>query len=156
MANLRAFNHTINVVAYKKNNINYAATIAWAMQADYDKILLLMGSQSVTGNNIEKGDVIGVSALSKEQLSVANQLGDNHSGEVDKLAGIKVNVENTAITIENASREMVVRVIDVLKLEKIEEDNVIYGEVISFKENNDSFLNYIEYLSKEWNLEVRS
>ena len=149
MANLRAFNHTVNVVAYNKDNKNYAATIAWGMQVDYDKVILLMGSQSVTGNNIKKDDIIGVSALNKDQISTANQLGDNHSNEVDKLNGILVNTEGSAITIKDASREMIVKVIDVLHLEKIEEDNLIYGEVISFKENNDSFLNYIEYLDKE-------
>ena len=108
-----------------------------------------MGSQSVTGNNIKKDDIIGVSALNKDQISTANQLGDNHSNEVDKLNGIVINTEGSAITIKDASREMIVKVIDVLHLEKIEEDNLIYGEVISFKENNDSFLNYIEYLDKE-------
>ena len=153
MANLRAFNHTVNVVAYCKDNKKYAATIAWGMQVDYDKVVLLMGSQSVTGNNIKKDDIIGVSALNKDQISTANQLGDNHSSEVDKLNGILVNTEGSAITIKDASREMIVKVIDVLHLEKIEEDNLIYGEVISFKENNNSFLNYIEYLDKEWNLE---
>ena len=149
MANLRAFNHTVNVVAYKKNDINYAATIAWGMQVDYDKVVLLMGSQSVTGNNITKDDIIGVSALSKDQIFVATKLGENHSDQIDKLADVSINVSESAITINGASREMVVKVINVLNLEKIEEDNLIYGEVISFKENNDSFLNYIDYLDKE-------
>ena len=149
MANLRAFNHTVNVVAYKKTDINYAATIAWGMQVDYDKVVLLMGSQSVTGNNITKDDIIGVSALSKDQIFVATKLGENHSDQIDKLADVSINVSESAITINGASREMVVKVINVLNLEKIEEDNLIYGEVISFKENNDSFLNYIDYLDKE-------
>ncbi len=149
MANLRAFNHTVNVVAYNKDNKNYAATIAWGMQVDYDKVLLLMGSQSVTGNNIKKEDIIGVSALNKNQVSIANKLGDNHSDEINKLEDILINTYDSAITIKDASREMIVKVIDILHLEQIEEDNLIYGEVINFKENNDSFLNYIEYLDKE-------
>lgn len=33
----------------------------WAMQADYNKILMLLGVQSVTVENIPKGDIIGVS-----------------------------------------------------------------------------------------------
>ena len=51
-----------NVVAYQKER-NYAMTCAWAMQADYDKILMLLGSESETGNNLQVGDIIGVSAL---------------------------------------------------------------------------------------------
>ena len=149
MANLRAFNHTVNVVAYNKDNKNYAATIAWGMQVDYDKVLLLMGSQSVTGNNIKKEDIIGVSALNKNQISIASKLGDNHSDEINKLEDILINTYDSAITIKDASREMIVKVIDILHLEQIEEDNLIYGEIINFKENNDSFLNYIEYLDKE-------
>lgn len=141
----RLFNHSVNVVAYRKNNKNFAATIAWAMQVDYDKIILLMGSQSDTGNNIEKGQIIGVSSLAKNQKEIAQILGDNHSKKVEKLAEINYKIEKNAITIENAVNKMIVEVIDVMHLDEIEEDNLIYGKVIKNDSTNDEFLNMSDF-----------
>lgn len=143
----RLFNHSVNVVAYKVGTKYFAATIAWAMQVDYDKILLLMGSQSDTGNNIKKGQLIGVSALSEDQKEIALTLGDNHSSSVDKLANINFHEINekeylkTAITIENATNQMIVEVIDVMHLPEIEEDNLIYGRVLKNANEKKPFLN---------------
>ncbi len=141
----RLFNHSVNVVAYRKNNMNFAATIAWAMQVDYDKIMLLMGSQSDTGNNIEKGQIIGVSSLAKSQKTIANILGDNHSNTIDKLANINHKIEGNAITIENAVNQMIVEVIDVISLNGIEEDNLIYGKVIKNNSTDNDFLNMSDF-----------
>lgn len=141
----RLFNHSVNVVAYQKNNKNYAATIAWAMQVDYDKIILLMGSQSDTGNNIEKGQIIGVSSLAKNQKTIANTLGDNHSSLTDKLLKIDYKIENNAITIENAVNKMIVEVLDVMHLKDIEEDNLVYGKVIKNESTNQEFLNMSDF-----------
>lgn len=146
MSNYRVFNHTVNIVAYNKNGINYGACIAWAMQVDYDKILLLMGSQSSTGKNIEKHDIIGVSALNNKQKNIALMLGDNHSDQINKFENIEFNQNNNAITIPNASREVVCEVLDIMHLNEIEEDNLIYAKVISYTENNDDFLNYVSFL----------
>ena len=146
MGNINAFNHSVTVVAYEKENKKYAATIAWAMQVDYDKVLLLMGSQSVTGKNIMKGDLIGVSTLSKNQKEIADFIGDTHSDEVNKFENISYKEENGVILINNAARLMKVKVIDILHLEGIEEDNLIYGEVIEIVNNNNDFLNYDVYL----------
>ena len=63
----RAVDHTVNVIGYEKNNTKYVMTCAWSMMVDYDKIVSLIGSQSVTGKNIKKGDIVGFSALCKEQ-----------------------------------------------------------------------------------------
>lgn len=141
----RLFNHSVNVVAYQKNNKNFAATIAWAMQVDYDKIILLMGSQSDTGNNIEKGQNIGVSSLAKNQKNIANILGDNHSSLTDKLSKIDYKTENNAITINNAVNKMIVEVLDVMHLKDIEEDNLIYGKVIKNESTNQEFLNMSDF-----------
>ena len=149
MSNLRAFNHTVNIVAYNKNEINYGASIAWAMQVDYDKLLLLMGCQSVTGNNIEVGDKIGVSALSINQKHIAMCFGDGHSDEKNKFVNVNINQNESAITIQDASREMICEVMEIVSLKEIEEDRLIYVKVLSYKENNDQFLNYIAFLETE-------
>lgn len=141
----RLFNHSVNVVAYKKNNKNFAATIAWAMQVDYDKIILLMGSQSDTGNNIEKGQIIGVSSLAKNQKYIANILGDNHSSLTDKLSKIEYKIENNAIIINNSVNKMIIEVLDVMHLKDIEEDNLIYGKVIKNESTNQEFLNMSDF-----------
>ena len=148
MSSYRVFNHTVNIVAYNKNEVKYGATIAWAMQADYDKILLLMGSQSVTGNNIEVGDIIGVSALNINQKDIAIKLGEGHSDEINKFENVEINQQQNAITIQNASREVVCEVIEIIKLQEVEEDNLVYARVISYKENNDNFLNYVAFFGK--------
>jgi hypothetical protein len=44
------------------------------MMVDYDKLICLIGSQSVTGKNIAKNDFIGVSALNKKQKDIAERL----------------------------------------------------------------------------------
>lgn len=136
-----AFNHSVNVVGFIRNNKKYCMTCAWAMQVDYDKVMMLLGSQSVTGQKILKGDIIGVSALSKYQRDIALQIGDGHSDEVNKLVGVGHQVSEDAIYILNASRLMKVRVIEVMHLKGIEEDNLIYGEIIEKVETVLPFLN---------------
>ena len=49
---------------------------------------------------------------------------------------------DSAILINNASRKMVCKVIDVLHLEGIEADNLIYLDILKNEENNDNFLHY--------------
>ncbi len=136
-----AFNHSVSVVGFERNNTRYCMTCAWAMQADYNKVLLLIGAQSVTGSKIMKGDIIGVSALSKYQKDIALQIGENHSDACNKLEGIQYNVSDDALFIMNAARLMKVRVIDILHLKGIEEDSLVYGEIIEKVETVFPFLN---------------
>lgn len=136
-----AFNHGVNIVGFERNKQKYCMTCAWAMQVDYNKVLLLLGSQSVTGSKILKGDIIGVSALSKYQREIALKLGEEHSDEVNKLEGIQYQVVDDAILIMNAARLMKVRVLEVMHLKGIEEDNLIYGEVVEKIETIFPFLN---------------
>jgi flavin reductase (DIM6/NTAB) family NADH-FMN oxidoreductase RutF len=129
---LSAFNYGANAVSFIKNEKKYGMICAWAMQADYDKILMLLGAQSITGKNISKGDIIGVSALSEDQQDVVEALGDNHSDVTDKFANIKYTIQDSAILIDDASNGMIVEVLDVLHLEGIEADNLVYGLVKSY------------------------
>ena len=141
----RAMDHSVTVVAYEKGGKKYAMTCAWAMMVDYDKILLLLGAQSTTAKNIKKNDFIGVSTLSKNQKELALRLGENHSEEVYKLSGIEKSQDDTAIIINQACRTMICRVIDVYHLPKIEEDSLVYLEIIEKEENNDNFLHMSDF-----------
>ena len=136
----RAMDHSVTVIAYEKAGKKYGMTCAWAMMVDYDKLLLLLGAQSSTAKNIKKNDFIGVSTLSKNQKDLALRLGENHSDEVYKLSGIEKSQDDTAITINQASRTMICRVLDVYHLPKIEEDSLVYLEIVEKEENNDNFL----------------
>lgn len=134
--NLSAFNYGANAVSFIKNEKKYGMICAWAMQADFDKILMLLGAQSVTGKNICKGDIIGVSALNENQQDIIDALGDNHSDTIDKFENIKFKVNDSAILMDGASNCMVIEVLDVLHLEGIEADNLIYGLVKSYESND--------------------
>jgi flavin reductase (DIM6/NTAB) family NADH-FMN oxidoreductase RutF len=133
---LSAFNYGANAVSFIKNGRKYGMICAWAMQADYDKLLMLLGAQSITGKNIRKGDIIGVSALNENQLGIVETLGSSHSDATDKFTNIKYTIKDSAILIDDASNCMIVEVLDVLHLEGIEEDNLIYGLVKSFISND--------------------
>lgn len=133
---LSAFNYGANAVSFIKNEKKYGMICAWAMQADYDKILMLLGTQSITGKNICKGDIIGVSALNENQQDVVDALGLSHSDDTDKFTNIKYTINDSAILIDDASNCMIVEVLDVLHLAGIEEDNLIYGLVKSFVSND--------------------
>ncbi len=129
---LNAFNYGANAVCFKKNERKYGMICSWATQVDYDKIVMLLGAQSVTGKNIAKGDIVGVSVLSTMQEDVMNTLGNDHSDEVDKFEELNYTLVATAILINDASVTMVVEVIDVLHLAGIEEDNLVYGLIKSY------------------------
>ena len=136
----RAVDHSVNIIGIRKNDVNYAMCCAWAMMVDYDKLMCLLGSQSDTGNNICKGDIIGFTSLNKNQIDVAYKLGDNHSSEVNKLDGVDYELNGSAILINGGKTVLVCEVVDILKLEGIEEDNCIYLKIIEKKENEADFL----------------
>ena len=136
----RAVDHSVNIIGIRKNDVNYAMCCAWAMMVDYDKLMCLLGSQSDTGNNICKGDIIGFTSLNKNQIDVAYKLGDNHSSEVNKLDGVDYELNGSAILINGGKTVLVCEVVDILKLEGIEEDNCIYLKIIEKKENEGDFL----------------
>jgi len=133
---LSAFNYGANAVSYIKNGKKYGMICAWSMQSDYNKVLMLLGSQSITGKNIRKGDIIGVSALNENQQDVVDALGLSHSDDIDKFINIKYTINDSAILIDDASNCMIVEVLDVLHLEGIKKDNLIYGLVKSYVSND--------------------
>ncbi len=140
----KAFDYSIAMICYEKNNVKYGMSCAWAMQVDYDKLVCLLGEQSDTGNNLVKGDIVGISTASRNQKKEVLQLGDKHSTKSSKFAGLKLEKKGSAILISDAAREMVCEVLDVLHLPGIEVDNLLYVKVLESKENNDDFLHYSE------------
>ena len=89
---LHAVNMGCNVVAYQKNNQKYGMTCAWAMMVDHNVLLMLLGGQSETGNNLEIGDIVGVSSLAKKQDDIALIFGDNHSTSFNKFHDVDISI----------------------------------------------------------------
>ncbi|MGM9970611.1 MAG: hypothetical protein ACI35S_09490 [Anaeroplasma sp.] len=141
----KALDHSVNIVSYHKENKNYAMCCAWSMMVDYDKIICLLGSQSVTGKMIKKGDIIGFSSLMDNQKNIALALGDDHSDEKDKLNGIDFILDDGAILIKNSKTLIKCMVLDVLHLEGIESDNLLYLKIISSIENDGTFLHMSDF-----------
>lgn len=138
--NFKAGDYSVNIIAIEKNNLKYGMSCAWLTQVDYDKLVCLLGSQSVTSKVIEVSDKLGVSALSKNQKDLARFFGDTHSDEVDKFSTVEVRNVEGALLIPQASREMLCEVIEVIHLKGIEEDTLLYLQILDAKENNDDFL----------------
>ncbi|MDD3106277.1 MAG: hypothetical protein PHP65_00530, partial [Bacilli bacterium] len=113
---LQAFCAGCNIVAIEKNNKRYGMCCAWAQMIDYDKISLLLGGQSVTGNILSIGDVVGVSALDKDQKPLAKLLGSGHSDKIDKFKNINIIVKEDAILIPGAKGRMKCKGSEVLEL----------------------------------------
>ncbi|MDE7264385.1 MAG: flavin reductase family protein [Anaeroplasmataceae bacterium] len=140
----RALDYSVSVIALKKDENLYGMTCAWTMQVDFDKMVCLLGSQSHTGAIIKKGDFVGISVLSKNQKELAIHFGENHSTEKNKFEEIKYHIKNGAIMLPSSTRTLCCRVLDVLHLKGIEEDSLIYVEILDKKENGDDFLHYSE------------
>lgn len=141
----RIIDHSVCIISYEKHNVKYAMTCAWAMMVDYDKILCLLGEQSVTGRNVSKGDKLGVSVLASDQKEIALKLGDNHSDKIDKLSNINHTQIDCAITINDSKSEMICEVIDILNLNEIETDNLLYLRVLNKKQNSKKYLHMEDF-----------
>lgn len=142
MANL--VNLGVNVVAYKKNNHLFGMTCAWMTMVDYDKLVMLLGSQSDTAHALKVGDIIGVSALSSAQEEVANHFGDNHSLKVNKFESASYDEKDGAILIKGAKTRLKCRVFDISRVKGNDEDFLVFAEVIE----SDSDEN-LKFLQKE-------
>ena len=70
----RILDHSVNVISFEKNGKYYSMCCAWSMNVDYDKVVALLGAQSITGKNILKGDIIGFSSLEKNQKDFLKNL----------------------------------------------------------------------------------
>lgn len=140
---LVAFNSGCNILAIEKNNKKYAMTCAWASMVAYDKVGLLVGSQSETGKILEVGDVCGISALAKNQKAIAEFIGNNHSSEVDKFKNVKFSQSNSAIYIDGAKVILEAQVAQIIHLDGIEDDNYIVFNVLSYiQDSKKKFLSF--------------
>lgn len=140
------FDGGVNVICFLKNGIKYGMTCAWGMQVDYDKVLMLLGSQSVTGKVLEVGDEVGLCALNNNQVDVSNKLGAKHSDQIDKFKGLNYRIDGNCILFDDSSRVMKAKVIDIIHLKEVEEDNLIYLRILENKKNDDNFLTYSSFL----------
>ena len=126
-----------NILAIEKNNQKYAMTCAWATMVGYDKVGMLVGSQSETGKVLEVGDICGISALSSDQRNIANFIGETHSTEVAKFKDIKFIQDQSAIYIEDAKVLMKAQVVEIVHFKDIEDDNFIVFNVLSYSEDSN-------------------
>lgn len=133
---LKAFNMGANVLAFEKNQKKYAMTCAWATMVGYEKVGMLIGSQSVTGSMLKVGDICGISALSSKQKDIAKFIGENHSDEVDKFKDIKYSQNQSAIYIDGAKVVMEAQVAEIYHFKDIEEDSFVIFNVISYIEDS--------------------
>ena len=136
---LQAFRCGANILAYEKNNQKYGMTCAWAMMVDFGKVMMLIGGQSETGNNLELNDIVGISALAEGQHKVAALFGMNHSSKVDKFESVDYSNEGGPIVIKGAKVQMIAKAI---KIENLDGDYLITFEVMLHKENKD--VNYLD------------
>lgn len=132
---LRAFRTGANVLAYKKNNNNYAMTCAWAMMIDYQKIAMLIGSQSITGQNLSINQKVGVSALAEGQQEIAKIIGTTHSDKNDKFASISYIDKENMILIKNAK---VLMECTVESIQNLDGDLLVFLTVNDFYEKEDA------------------
>ena len=136
---LKAFAMGANVIGYVDYNTSYAMVCGWATMIEYDKIIMLLGSQSETGNNLRNGMKVGVSALSDKQLDTAKIIGFHHSSE-NKLSKVDYIVEDNMILIPNSSCIMKCTVINIQEIND-SKDHLVLLNVDSFTNYNTSFLN---------------
>lgn len=137
---LTAFNSGCNVIAFNKDGKKFGMVCAWAMHVDYDRVVLLIGSQSVTGKLIKVGDFVGLSALAEGQEDIAHKLGENHSDNGNKFAGIECEDSGVAVYIKDAKVKMYCEVskIDVIDSEG---DKMVFLNVLKHtSDKNKKFL----------------
>jgi len=138
-----------NVIAYTKRQKKYGMVCAWATMIDYDHIAMLLGSQSVTGNNLSVNDIVGVSALSKGQNDISLLIGSTHSDKENKFKNIAIIEKNSAILIQNAKSTMICKVVKIMKLVD-ENDNFVIMKIIeSNSDKTKEFLTLDEVLPEE-------
>lgn len=131
----------VNVVAYEKDGKKYGMSCAWGTHIDYDSILLLIGSQSDTGNNLKIGDRVGVSALAKGQEDIAIHFGEKHSSSFNKFEKYELLNDEGALLVPNSHTQMVCEVLNVLHPTTSSEDNMIEFKVLkTFGDDDLEFL----------------
>ena len=135
-----------NVIAYQKNGTKYGMTCAWSTMIDYDHVVMLLGSQSSTGNNLEVGDIVGVSALAKGQKDISLQLGEGHSDQLDKFENISISFNKTAILVDKAKVQMVCEVEKIMHIVDPNDNFVVLKVISQNVDKNVEFLSLEEVL----------
>ena len=141
----KAFEQGANVVSLIKGDSFYAMTCAWAMHIDYEEVLMLLGSQSDTSKNIEVGDKIGISPLSKGQKDIALAIGETHSLEKNKLnLAPFIDFEGVKV-VKDAKNYILGEVVDILYPSKDCDDKLLRIKIVKYHVNDDKrFLSYEE------------
>lgn len=142
---LHAFYVGCNIVGIQKKGVHYGMCCGWAQMIDYDRITMLLGAQSVTGKALEKGDIVGVSALAEGQKDIALKMGDAHSDQINKWEGISYHIDETALLVDDARVQMKCRVLAIYHLEGIEADAFVDLKVLNYVQQEDrAFLSAYE------------
>ena len=141
---LLVLNNSINIITIEKDKKKYGMTCAWASQVDYDKLIMLLGRNSQTAKKISIGDYIGVNVLNKEQKNISTLFGFNHSEDIDKFKDLSYKIDEGAILINDCARIIKAKVLDIIHLKKLEEDYLIYCEIVEIDEHRLDFLNAID------------
>ncbi len=126
----------VNVVAYEKDGKKYGMSCAWGTHVDYDVILLLIGSQSDTGNNLKIGDRVGISALAKGQENIAIHFGDKHSISFNKFEKYSMIDDEGALLVPESHTRMVCEVLNILHPTSSPEDNMIEFKILKTDGND--------------------
>lgn len=128
---LKLIDHNVNAIAFEKDGRRYGMCCAWCTQVAPDRLICAIGPQSATGRAIAKGNTVGFSNLAKDQQGVAFQLGDleRHSDSADKTAGLDVRTDGGAIFVNGARAAAKCTVLDVLHLDGIEAENIVYLKI---------------------------
>lgn len=84
-----ALAHGCYLITTALDGKRYGMTCSWAVQVDYDRVMLVIGGQSATGRAIRKSRVFGVSVLASDQRELALRFGAGHSSRRDKFDGVE-------------------------------------------------------------------
>ena len=93
---IKAVDHSVNIVGVEKNGRKYAMCVAWATQVAEDKLICAIGPQSATGRAIAAGDLLALIKVSQRFRSckfrsrIAFLLLGKHKFQVYLVVGIVV------------------------------------------------------------------
>ncbi len=141
----RPFVNGANVIIKVDGEKIFGMTCAWACQVDYSKALMLIGSQSETGKHLKVGDIVSVSGLASSQKEIGETIGTNHSS-ANKFKNIELVDFNGVKAIKGAKTISKCKIIDIMHLKGIEEDNLVYLDILNFKDDpSKDFITYKDF-----------
>ena len=87
--------HGVYIVTAQFDDEKRGLAVAWACQAGIERILILVGSQSTTREQILASGAFGFNILYEGQQESAKKFGTTSSVQVDKFEGIKWHTGET-------------------------------------------------------------